>query len=270
MPLSFHLVCWITGLVVVTRQAAAENDIPVPGCPPGWTRLGSRCFIFRNIKKCMGDAESVCLSLGGNLASIHSAEEHKLLRELINKVSGSYSRTWIGCHDGVKEGMWMWTDGSEFNYQVWGKEEPNNHYGGEHCGETNWEVSGCPPGWTQLGSRCFIFYHMAKAWTDAEHTCISVGGNLASIHNADENVFLARLIERVSGRRLHTWVGGYDAVKEGTWQWSDGSRFDYVRWAIREPNNLGVENCVEMNFGGNYWNDLKCYYPRPFVCAKDL
>jgi len=28
--------------------------------------------------------------------------------------------------------------------------------------------SGCPPGWTQFGSRCFIFYRTSRTWIDAE------------------------------------------------------------------------------------------------------
>ncbi|XP_070766237.1 galactose-specific lectin nattectin-like isoform X3 [Enoplosus armatus] len=82
--------------------------------------------------------------------------------------------------------------------------------------------SGCPPGWTQFGSRCFIFHFTPKTWTDAEvaggtkaivtHTCIAAGGNLASIHNAEENVFLKNVVERVTGRASHTWIGGFDAV----------------------------------------------------------
>ncbi|XP_049436960.1 galactose-specific lectin nattectin-like [Epinephelus fuscoguttatus] len=120
------------------RADSNEPDLPVPGCPPDWTRLDSRCFIFQNTERNAGDAERVCSSLGGNLASIHRAEELMLLKELIYKRSGSYSRAWIGCHDGVKEGMWMWTDGSKFDYQAWGPGEPNNNGRTEHCVEMNW------------------------------------------------------------------------------------------------------------------------------------
>ncbi|XP_070695786.1 galactose-specific lectin nattectin-like [Pempheris klunzingeri] len=130
--------------------------------------------------------------------------------------------------------------------------------------------SGCPEGWTRFGSRCFMFFHMSKPWTDAEHKCISVGGNLASVHSADENEFLRDLIERVSGYRRHTWIGGYDAVRERTWMWTDGTSFDYKRWSIGEPNNLGTEHCIEMNWRGNYWNDSRCEHWKSFVCARNM
>ncbi|XP_034551047.1 galactose-specific lectin nattectin-like isoform X2 [Notolabrus celidotus] len=132
-------------------------------------------------------------------------------------------------------------------------------------------VPACPPGWTQFGSRCFIFHRSAKRWVDAESHCIKIGGNLASIHSSEENYFLNNLIARVTNNaHLRTWIGGYDAVQEGKWLWSDGTRFDYLRWGPGEPNNLGTEHCIVMNWAGSYWNDIRCYYHFPYVCAKDV
>ncbi|KAM4563493.1 galactose-specific lectin nattectin-like [Odontesthes bonariensis] len=131
---------------------------------------------------------------------------------------------------------------------------------------------GCPPGWTQFGSRCFIFYRTTKTWIDAEHFCMSIGGNLASIHSADESLFLSGLVKRVTGSLPHTYVGGFDAVAEKRWMWSDGSHFNYRRWHQGEPSNFrGTEHCLEINFrGGTYWNDEICTDRNPFICGKKL
>ncbi|XP_059189846.1 galactose-specific lectin nattectin-like [Centropristis striata] len=134
--------------------------------------------------------------------------------------------------------------------------------------ETEDQSIRCPPHWTGFGSRCFRFFWRTLAWVDAEKHCISVGGNLASVHNADENAFLRDHIETVSGARRHTWIGGSDGEREGQWLWSDGTPFDYARWSIGEPNNYGYEHCVEMNWGGNYWNDNRCYHHKHFVCVR--
>uniref|UniRef100_A0A3B3X957 C-type lectin domain-containing protein n=1 Tax=Poecilia mexicana TaxID=48701 RepID=A0A3B3X957_9TELE len=82
-------------------------------------------------------SQSDCISLGANLASIHSSGEHIFLKELVNSKKGSYQRTWVGGHDAVKEGVWMWSDGSKFDYTKWGSGEPNNVAGNEHCMEIN-------------------------------------------------------------------------------------------------------------------------------------
>ncbi|XP_028447513.1 galactose-specific lectin nattectin isoform X1 [Perca flavescens] len=74
-----------------------------PGsCPPGWTQFGSRCFSFYFQGKSWIDAENFCKSDGGNLASVHSEEEHEFLRTYIRKVTGENKRTWIGGFDSVQ------------------------------------------------------------------------------------------------------------------------------------------------------------------------
>ncbi|XP_039674357.1 ladderlectin-like isoform X2 [Perca fluviatilis] len=130
---------------------------------------------------------------------------------------------------------------------------------GEHC---------CPLGWTQFGSRCFNYYIQTKTWSDAEAFCISAGGNLASIHSDAEHVFIKNQI--FQGAQTTAWIGGFDAVKVFTWFWSDGSKFDYASWNAGEPNNLGGENCLTMNWGGANWNDLACANKLSFVCSINL
>ncbi|KAM4559709.1 ladderlectin-like [Odontesthes bonariensis] len=134
------------------------------------------------------------------------------------------------------------------------------------------QAPGCPPGWSQFGSRCFIFYNIPKTSLDAELFCISVGGNRASIHSAGENLFLNDLVKRVTGADSRTWVGAIDVgiLPDRLWLWSDGSPFDYNRWSEGEPNNFGGsrERCIEINFGGPFWNDESCSTQNPFICAK--
>ena len=68
----------------------------------------------------------------------------------------------------------------------------------------------------------------------------------------------------------HSWTGGSDAAKEGTWTWSNLTPFVYTNWMKHftrkdEPNNSdGNENCLEMRQHG--WNDQKCDELNPFVC----
>uniref|UniRef100_A0A8D0DCI0 C-type lectin domain-containing protein n=1 Tax=Sander lucioperca TaxID=283035 RepID=A0A8D0DCI0_SANLU len=141
------------------------------------------------------------------------------------------------------------------------------------CYEEVWQSGEacCPPGWTQFGSRCFAFYIQAKTWIDAETFCQTAGGNLASIHSAEEHTFLKDYINQVSGTYKNAWIGGTDAVKEGTWMWTDGSKFNYKIWNVGQPDSIsGAEICLEMNFLGNNWNDRPCSTPLSFVCSKNL
>ncbi|XP_028447977.1 ladderlectin-like isoform X2 [Perca flavescens] len=135
---------------------------------------------------------------------------------------------------------------------------------------TTYGAASCPTDWTQFGSRCFAFYIQRKTWIDAETFCISAGGNLASIHSDAEHGFLKAFIFQVTGAHTTSWIGGFDAVKEGTWMWTDGSKFNYKSWGPGEPNGIGHENCLTMNWREN-WNDWPCSTNQAsYVCSKNL
>ncbi|XP_038579760.1 galactose-specific lectin nattectin-like [Micropterus salmoides] len=130
----------------------------------------------------------------------------------------------------------------------------------------------CPPGWTQFGSRCFLFQFSDVDWATAERFCTSIGGNLASIQTPEEYTFIRDLIFRSTNSHKPTWVGGYDAVKEGVWLWSDGSKWDFKAWTAGEPNNAGGnENCMQINYSGrDFVNDYSCTTLNSVLCAKRL
>ena len=68
------------------------------------------------------------------MASIHSEKEHKFLATL----SPQDSKVWIGENDLDEEETWGWTDGTSWNYQNWGADQPDNYEGEEHCGGMGW------------------------------------------------------------------------------------------------------------------------------------
>ena len=45
------------------------------------------------------------------------------------------------------------------------------------------------------------------------------------------------------------WLGGNDLSRDARWVWTDGSPFTYQNWGWREPNNFGVEECMELRNG---------------------
>ncbi|KAI9531080.1 hypothetical protein NQZ68_000574 [Dissostichus eleginoides] len=130
--------------------------------------------------------------------------------------------------------------------------------------------TGCPQGWSLLGSRCFIFNYEEKEWAIAEKSCTALGGNLASIQTHVEYLFIRQLVKTATGKNKLSWVGGNDAVKDGVWLWSDGSNFKFGGWAKGEPNGQGKENCMEINFReSDYINDSGCSGKKSFVCSAN-
>uniref|UniRef100_A0A665TJ48 C-type lectin domain-containing protein n=1 Tax=Echeneis naucrates TaxID=173247 RepID=A0A665TJ48_ECHNA len=127
----------------------------------------------------------------------------------------------------------------------------------------------CSGHWTVYGSRCLLFVPRAMTWAKAEKNCLALGGNLASVHNWKEYQDIQSLIISQTQRPQKAWIGGSDAQQENIWLWSDGSQFLYTNWCRGEPNNRGVQNCLQINHTAmKCWDNLQCRYHLPSVCAK--
>uniref|UniRef100_A0A3B3S0A0 C-type lectin domain-containing protein n=1 Tax=Paramormyrops kingsleyae TaxID=1676925 RepID=A0A3B3S0A0_9TELE len=95
------------------------------------------------------------------------------------------------------------------------------------------------------------------------------GGRLASVHNLRANTDLVSIVKKCNFRQWSVWLGAMRLYKSNRFIWTDGSRWNFQKWAPGEPNNLwNNENCVEsyIQYTGN-WNDIPCEALRPFICA---
>ncbi|XP_077424516.1 C-type lectin LmsL-like [Vanacampus margaritifer] len=143
---SLFLLCGIAGLLTEVRSFPAiytqYND-----CPEGWTQLDCKCYIIEDEARSFADAESVCNILGGNLVSIHNDLENALNVELL-KQGTSASAGWIGLHDSILDGDYIWTDGSDEDFLNFDttNSEPNSITG--DCVEVDlmdglWQTADC-------------------------------------------------------------------------------------------------------------------------------
>ncbi|KAL0970625.1 hypothetical protein UPYG_G00244630 [Umbra pygmaea] len=128
----------------------------------------------------------------------------------------------------------------------------------------------CPHHWHAHRNKCYTYVHIKTTWQDAEAKCMRLGGNLASVHNDQEYTFLLSLIRRAGGSHERAWIGATDAIQEGIWLWSDGSRFTYQKWSKGQPSNhRGQEHCMEMNYGADHGqNDAPCWHEFPYLCSS--
>ncbi|XP_067381173.1 type-2 ice-structuring protein-like [Channa argus] len=105
-----------------------------------------------------------CQSIGANLASVHSAQEHKSLQKLISQATGYDKEAWIGGSDAQERGAWFWSDGSSFRYTYWCRGEPNNSYGRQHCLQMNQGASNCWGDFECYGYRASIYEKKRRPW----------------------------------------------------------------------------------------------------------
>ncbi|XP_045912907.1 galactose-specific lectin nattectin-like [Micropterus dolomieu] len=55
---------------------------------------------------------------------------------MIGKVTGVDKPTWVGGYDTAKEGVWLWSDGSKFDFKGWSAGDSNSG-GKENCMDIN-------------------------------------------------------------------------------------------------------------------------------------
>uniref|UniRef100_A0A8C6LQH0 C-type lectin domain-containing protein n=1 Tax=Nothobranchius furzeri TaxID=105023 RepID=A0A8C6LQH0_NOTFU len=133
---------FLISALLVLGSADGENDSFVIvkvisdsasglSCHHGWTPYGSRCFLYVPARLTWTSAEKFCLSMKANLASVHSYSEHLAIQRMIANVAHANFPAWLGGSDCQREGTWLWSDGTSFNYRYDGVF--NNVGGNQHC-----------------------------------------------------------------------------------------------------------------------------------------
>jgi hypothetical protein len=96
----------------------------------------------------------------------------------------------------------------------------------------------------------YTYFAASISWMNARTQCLASGGDLASIHSAQQNA----AVQTAAGGS-NAWIGLSDSQTEGVWLWSDGTPFGYSNWAAGEPNDFYTnEDHVKMQPSG-LWND---------------
>uniref|UniRef100_A0AC34GYS6 C-type lectin domain-containing protein n=1 Tax=Panagrolaimus sp. ES5 TaxID=591445 RepID=A0AC34GYS6_9BILA len=105
-------------------------------------------------------------------------------------------------------------------------------------------------------------------WTAAESYCKSQGAHLASIHSYEEQMFVNEF-GLVTWKSI--WLGLYSVDSGNTWQWTDGSRFDYIAWYQNQPPQIySGQNCVllESSTVTSGYQSNPCSYIWYPICKK--
>ncbi|XP_057712683.1 galactose-specific lectin nattectin-like [Corythoichthys intestinalis] len=125
--------------------------------------------------------------------------------------------------------------------------------------------NGCPKGWTQFNSRCFLYQDEERQFADAESICNILHGNLASVHSALEYAVVLELVRASSDSDGDVWLGLHEAIEDGNFMWTDGTEVDFT--AFNGDDDPG--DCIELEFSDGLWDNDNCYDTNRFVCARD-
>ena len=113
----------------------------------------------------------------------------------------------------------------------------------------------------------YIYYHNAGLnWLDARQKCISNGGDLLMIDNAQKQSHFSSILNS------NSWIGLYQDVNDpnysepyGGWKWVDETPLNFENWNSGEPNNAGGEYYGHFTGGNHLWNDLPLNSNLPFT-----
>lgn len=132
----------------------------------------------------------------------------------------------------------------------------------------------CVNGWTAYGGSCYKFYLVANpkgsTWYESESYCVEAGGHLTSVHSVEEENFIEALAKSYNGQEQTFWMGAKPTVLEETWEWIDGSAWDYSNF-INDDETASLGKCL-MQYAAYYddtlygWSSLDCSREFYFVC----
>uniref|UniRef100_A0A914YG15 C-type lectin domain-containing protein n=1 Tax=Panagrolaimus superbus TaxID=310955 RepID=A0A914YG15_9BILA len=124
----------------------------------------------------------------------------------------------------------------------------------------------CQNGGIEWQSQCYTFQTLKSAFINAEEACVSIGGHLASIHDAFANAFLAQQATLTFHDSVTTdiWIGATSLIHRGTWSWTDGTYFDFNELSDSRPYNGSF--CLSLSIIDGRWLIEDCFKIKNFVC----
>ncbi|XP_054636829.1 type-2 ice-structuring protein-like [Dunckerocampus dactyliophorus] len=147
------VVCAIVALATADDPAANHTVANKATCPANWKEHNHRCYYFEASTKNWADAEKQCQTMGGNLVSVHSGDEHKFIQTL------TQSDAWIGGSGCQVAGAWFWIDGTAMSETFWCPQKPDNTLP-ECCLQTNSQVGKC---WDDIACDTLLPFVCAKS-----------------------------------------------------------------------------------------------------------
>ncbi|CAH1239537.1 COLEC11 [Branchiostoma lanceolatum] len=125
----------LTAELALLKQAFHEKH----SCPSGYVQFEDRCFSFSTDIKNYTEAMSACQAAGGHLALPKDQATNVFLVNQLTRYPASASSAWFGLTDQVREGTFVWEDGTPLTgWSNWSPGQPDDSGSAEDCAE--WEA----------------------------------------------------------------------------------------------------------------------------------
>uniref|UniRef100_A0A8C9WMS0 Macrophage mannose receptor 1 n=1 Tax=Scleropages formosus TaxID=113540 RepID=A0A8C9WMS0_SCLFO len=240
-------------------------------------------------------ARKSCQQQSADLLSIVELHEQSYISGLTDNLGTSL---WIGLNSLDFESGWQWSNGNPFRYLNWAPGHPSSEPG-LNCAVLNsakaskWESNSCskklgyicrkgnstslipfrsnqpsfcPSHWMQYAGNCYYLERTKKIWQDALSACHKEGGDLASIHNVEEQSFIISQLKPTD----ELWIGLNDQKTSMLFDWSDRTHVTFTNWQVGEPTHASnmQEDCVLIRGKEGKWADYLCEKEFGYICKK--
>ncbi|KAL0967020.1 hypothetical protein UPYG_G00303530 [Umbra pygmaea] len=235
-------------------------------------------------------ARTSCQQQGADLVSITEPHEQAYISGLLRSTK---LRVWTGLNSLEEDSFWQWSSGKPLRYFHWDSGHPLSDPG-QVCGlvdssqQSFWQSSLCskrlgyicqkdpptPPTlypeagfcsspWIRYGASCYRIERTKKRWREAQMSCRKDEGELASIHNIEQQSFVMSQLGYVATDEL--WIGLNDIKTPLLFDWSDQSAVTFTRWDASVPAG---GNCVLVRGENGRWATQVCEQQFGFICTK--
>jgi hypothetical protein len=131
----------------------------------------------------------------------------------------------------------------------------------------------CGSGWRErpISDYCYHFSDRVETFDKSQTVCNQLGGNLVSIMDVSEQLFLQNVIETNAKKY---WIGANVQSLSSGWKWIDGSAFVFINWMVGGFQSGPNQYCALMTENGE-WRSVECsndllVKKYNFICKKKV
>lgn len=271
--------------------ALSPPSEPFPFLPGSTLRYRNNSYLILQKPMTWSDARLLCETRNATLASIVNPFQQAYLTLA---ATGQKTPLWIGLsnEDGSRSYSWLTNDG--FSYTNWRDGEPQYMSSCVYMDEQGtWSPANCDhklPGaicsfntpsskphkwslnstcpnsvgdsdWIPFRDYCYSFHmEVTVGQKDAAKRCQKVGGEVLTIVDETENVFVWEHLQTYETQSKGAWLGMSFSIKEGSLVWHDNTPVNYSNWGQHDsgPSLLSPNSCYWIEGSNGVWSLGSC------------
>ncbi|XP_068118077.1 C-type mannose receptor 2 isoform X2 [Hyperolius riggenbachi] len=264
---------------------------PFPFPPGSSLRYRNSSYLILQKPMTWLEARLLCETRNATLTSIPDPFQQAYLTMA---VTGLKTPVWIGLSNEEGGRSYSWLTDNGLPYTNWRDGEPQRASGCVYMdAQGTWSTAGCEhrlPGaicnyniqstkthkwsfnsscptslgdssWIPFRDYCYSFHmEVSVSQKDAAKRCQKVGGDVLSITDETENLFVWEHLQTYESQSKGAWLGMYFSIKESSLLWNDNTPVNYSNWGQQDsgPSLLSPNSCYWIEGSNGVWSLGSC------------